>query len=191
MSCLGSNDFRAGFNFPLTSKVPIVFNRYRDCNMRKLLKLQKGFTLIELLVVIAIIAILAVVVFGEMAPATRFAEARNSRRWNDVNNLLTAVHECIVDNDGTLATCGISTSLAESQLGTCGSGGATLCAGAAAACLDLSGATLLGPYLASIPQDPSDGTAATTSYSITVDANNIVTIASCSAENGETVEVSR
>src|SRR3989344_9006607 len=120
--------------------------------MRKLLKLQKGFTLIELLVVIAIISILAVVVFVALDPATRFADARNSRRWNDVNNLLTAMHECIVDNDGVLATCGISTSLAETQLGTCSGTGATLCAGAAADCLDLSGATLLGPYLASIPQ---------------------------------------
>lgn len=169
----------------------IVFNRYRDCKMKKLLKLQKGFTLIELLVVIAIIAILAVVVFVALDPATRFADARNSRRWNDVNNLLTAVHECIVDNDGTLATCGINTSLARTQLGTCGSGGATLCAGAAVACLDLSGATRLGPYLASIPQDPSTGSAPTTGYAVAVDANNIVTISSCSAENGETIQVSR
>ena len=159
--------------------------------MKNLPKLQKGFTLIELLVVIAIIAILAVVVFVALDPATRFADARNSRRWNDVNNLLTAVHECIVDNDGSLSTCGISTSLATTQLGTCASGGATLCSGAAAACLDLSGATVLGPYLLTIPEDPTDGSAATTAYSITVDSNNIVTIASCSAENAETIQISR
>jgi len=151
--------------------------------------MKKGFTLIELLVVIAIIAILAVVVFVALDPATRFADARNSRRWNDVNNLLTSVHECIIDNDGILATCGISTSLALSQLGTCGTGGATLCTGAAAACLDLS--TQLAPYLASMPEDPSTGLAATTAYSIALDANNIVTIASCSAENAETIQVSR
>ena len=159
--------------------------------MKNLPKLQKGFTLIELLVVIAIIAILAVVVFVALDPATRFADARNSRRWNDVNNLLTAVHECIVDNDGSLSDCGISTSLAESQLGTAGSGCATLCSGAAAACLDLSGATVLGPYLSTIPEDPTDGSAATTAYTITVDSNNIVTIASCSAENAETIQISR
>lgn len=157
--------------------------------MRKLLKLQKGFTLIELLVVIAIIAILAVVVFVALDPATRFADARNSRRWNDVNNFLTAVHECIVDNDGTLSACGINTSTAQTQLGTVSTGCNTLCTGAGVACLNLT--TQLAPYLASIPQDPSTGSAATTGYSITVDANNIVTIASCSAENGETIQVSR
>ncbi|MCH7730776.1 type II secretion system protein [Patescibacteria group bacterium] len=153
--------------------------------------MKKGFTLIELLVVIAIIAILAVVVFVALDPATRFADARNSRRTNDVNNILTAVHECIIDNDGILSTCGISTSLATTQLGTCASGGATLCSGAAAACLDLSGATVLGPYLSTIPEDPTDGSAATTAYTIALDANNIVTITACSAENAETIQVSR
>ena len=158
--------------------------------MRKLLKLHKGFTLIEVLVVIAIIAILAVVVFVALDPATRFADARNSRRWNDVNNLLTAVHECIVDNDGDLTACGgIDTSTAEAQLGTDLTGCDTLCTGAGGACLNVG--TDLDPYLASIPQDPSDGDAATTGYSITVDANNIVTISACSAENGETIQVSR
>ena len=99
------------------------------------------------------------------------------------------MHECIVDNDGDLSTCGLSTSLALSQLGTCASGGATLCSGAAATCLDLS--SNLSAYLASMPQDPLDGTAATTGYSITTDANNIVTIDACGAENAETIAVSR
>ena len=157
--------------------------------MRKLLKLQKGFTLIELLVVIAIIAILAVVVFVALDPATRFADARNSRRWNDVNNLLTAVHECIVDNDGDLTLCGLAKSTAETQIGDDNLGCNTLCPGSGVDCIDLD--TQLAAYLASIPQDPSDGTAGTTGYSITVDANNIVTLASCSAENGETIQVSR
>src|SRR3989338_7101975 len=68
-------------------------------------RLQKGFTLIELLVVIAIIAILAVLVFVALNPAARFQDARNSRRVNDVNNYLTAIHECIVDNSGSLTPC--------------------------------------------------------------------------------------
>lgn len=149
---------------------------------------KKGFTLIELLVVIAIIAILAVLVFVALNPVERFQDARDSRRWTDVNSILTAIHEYIVDNDGDLPT-GLSTGMGETQLGTCSSGGAALCTGAAAACVNL--ATVLAPYLKSIPLDPSDGTAPTTGYSVTVDSNNIVTIKACGAENEVTLEVSR
>lgn len=154
----------------------------------KKMSLKKGFTLIELLVVIAIIAILATVVFVALDPVRRFADARNSRRWNDVNSLLTANHQYIVDNDGSLPT-GLSTSMAETQIGTCATGGDTLCPGAATACVDLS--TPLATYLKSLPQDPENGTAATTGYSVAVDANNLITISACGAENSETVEVSR
>jgi len=147
---------------------------------------KKGFTLIELLVVIAIIATLAVVVFVALDPATRFAQARNSRRWSDVNSIMTAVHQYIVDNGGTYPT-GLSTT--EQQLGTCASGGATLCTNAAAACLDAS--TDLGKYLKSMPLDPRNGTAATTGYSAVMDANGIVTVTACDAELGETIAVSR
>lgn len=149
---------------------------------------KSGFTLIELLVVIAIIAILAVTVFVALDPITRFADARNSRRWTDVNNYLTAVHQYIIDNKGALPT-GLTTSMAETQLGTCGSGGATLCSGAAAACVNLT--TPLAKYLKSLPYDPEDGSAATTGYSVTVDSNNLVTIRACSAENSVAIEVTR
>jgi prepilin-type N-terminal cleavage/methylation domain-containing protein len=155
-----------------------------DCYMKS----SRGFTLIELLIVIAIIAILAVVVFVALNPVQRFMDARNSRRWSDVNSILTAVHEYIVDNDGALPT-GLSTSMSFTQLGTCASGGATLCSGAAASCVDLS--TPLAAYLKSIPLDPQDGVAATTGYAVTVDGNNIITISACSAEDSETIEVSR
>ena len=139
-----------------------------------MIRKQSAFTLIELLVVIAIIAILAVVVFVALDPARRFAEARNSRRWADVNNILTAVHECIVDNDGSLTTCGVGTTGTQ-VLGTGG--------------LDIS--TQMGPYLKSMPQDPETGTAADTGYSLNVDTNNMVTITSDDAELSETVQVSR
>lgn len=152
-------------------------------------KLRQGFTLIELLVVISILVVLSVAVYVALDPAGRLLDARNSRRTTDANNILTAVHECIVDNDGVLSDCGLSTSLAETQLGTCTGTGATLCTGAAADCLDLS--TDLASYLVSIPEDPLSGSSASTGYSVTVNANNIVTITACVAEGGTAIQVSR
>jgi type IV pilus assembly protein PilA len=150
---------------------------------------QKGFTLIELLVVIAIIAILAVVVFVALDPVKRFADARNSRRWTDVNNILTAVHQSIVDDGGTLPS-GLTASMSVTQIGSAASGCDTSCTDAtASACVNLNGP--LAKYLKQMPQDPDTGTSQETGYYIVVDENNIVTVSACTPENGEVVEVSR
>ena len=146
-----------------------------------------GFTLIEILLVVAILSILLVVVFASLNPAQRLMDTRNARRWSDTNNILTAIHECIIDND--LATCGVDgLSATPDQLGTCVSGGASPCTGAADACLDIT--TELASYIASIPLDPSGGVDATTGYSLEM-TNGIITVVACSAEDGETISVSR
>ncbi len=148
---------------------------------------QRGFTLIELLIVIIIIALLATIVFVALDPMKRFRDARNSRRWNDVNNILTAIQLYNIDSKGKNWPTGLDAT--EKQLGTDGSGCATICTSAAAACLDIS--SDLSPYLKSIPQDPDGGTAGKTYYSVQKDANNIVTVKACNAEGGETIQVSR
>ncbi|HLD96431.1 MAG TPA: prepilin-type N-terminal cleavage/methylation domain-containing protein [Patescibacteria group bacterium] len=157
--------------------------------MKKIIR--SGFTLIELLVVIAIIAILAAVVFVALNPVQRFADARNSTRISDVNSLLTAIHEYIVDNGGALPT-GLTAGMSETQLGTAGAGMTTTVKGTAcgtvAAGVDL--ATPLAKYLASVPDDPQ-GSAAKTGYSVLVDANSIVTVRACDSESGVTIQVSR
>jgi prepilin-type N-terminal cleavage/methylation domain-containing protein len=156
----------------------------------RLRRFSKGFTLIELLVVIAIIAALAVVVFVALNPAQRLKDSRDARRTSDVDSILTAVHEYIVDNKGALPT-GLTTSMTETQLGTSATactvstGG---CAATATACVDLS--TPLAKYLKTIPVDPS-GTAAKTNYSIVVDANNIVTVKACGTEGTTNISASR
>ena len=146
---------------------------------------RKGFTLIEILIVIAILVIMATVVVVALNPTKRFQDARNSRRSSDVQSILTAIHQSIVDNNGTMPA-GISTT--EQQLGTCASGGATPCTVASAACLNM--ATTLATYLKSIPVDPN-GTAASTQYSVIMDANNLVTVKACGAEGGKTIQISR
>ena len=157
------------------------------------LQANEGFTLIELLVVIAIISILAVVVFVALDPATRFADARNSRRWNDVNNYLTAVHECIVDSDGDTTGCvgALTAGQTYEIVSNATSGCDDVCtnAGSDTNCADLD--TNLAKYLKVLPIDPQGVADGHTGYSITVDSNNIVTITACAAELDQTIEVSR
>lgn len=153
-------------------------------------KSTKGFTLIELLIVIAIISTLAVVVFVALNPAQRLKDSKDARRTADVDTILTAIHASIVDAKGTLPT-GLSTGMAEAQLGTAASGAAISTGGCnvtTAAALDLS--TPLVKYLKAIPIDPG-GTAALTKYSVVVDANNIVTVKACGTEGTVNISASR
>lgn len=149
-------------------------------------KQSKGFTLIELLVVIGIISILSTLVFVALDPVKRFTDSRNARRVTDVSSILTAIHEYAVDNDGYFPTAITTT---EQQLGTATTGCDTACTGAAAACVNL--ATPLAKYLKSIPTDPRGGTAATTKYSVVIDANNMITVKACNAEGAAVIEASR
>ena len=87
---------------------------------------QQGFTLIELIIVIAIIGIIAAVVFVAVDPATRFADARNARRWQATNSILDAVKLYQVDNSGSTPS-GIDTTLR--MLGTDNSGCDINCGG--------------------------------------------------------------
>lgn len=154
---------------------------------------KKGFTLIELLVVMAIIAALAVVIFVALNPVQRLKDARDSKRISDVESILTAIHQSIVDNKGTLPT-GLSTSMFETQIGTSGSG-CTLatggCAATASACVDLS--SPLSRYLKSVPIDPTTSTysSSKTGYSVVVDNNNIVTVKACGTEGTTNISQSR
>ena len=152
---------------------------------------RKGFTLIEVLIVVTVIALLSVSVFVALDPAKRVKDAKDSRRTTDVNSILTAVHEYIIDNKGALPT-GLTTGMVEKQLGTAGTGCAIATGGCSVAgatdCVDL--ATPLAKYLKTIPLDP-DGTAALTKYTIIVDSNNIVTVKACAAEGGTNISSSR
>lgn len=161
--------------------------------------LQKGFTLIELLIVVAIIAALAIAVFVALNPAQRLKDAKDARRTADADTILTAIHASIVDNKGSLPT-GLSTGMAETQLGTgtaaqCSpitTGGCNITLGTVA-CVDLT--TPLTKYLKSMPISPQSGAtiyaSTNTGYTVTVDANNIVTIKACGTEGTTNISVSR
>lgn len=147
---------------------------------------RKGFTLIELLIVITIIAALAVTVFVALNPAKRLADARDARRTSDVDSILTAIHQSIVDNKGSLPS-NMPAAGTVAQLGTAAVGCATYgtdACGTQAACVNLmSGTNNLSAYLQSMPVDPLAADANETGYSVVVDANGIVTVGSCAAES--------
>ena len=151
------------------------------------MKKQLGFTLIELLVVIGIISALATVVFVALDPATRFKSARNARRVTDADTILAAVQQYVVDTGGSLPTGMVGTTIY--QIGSCASGGATNCPGTHTACIDIGATLSSNKYLKNNPIDPN-GSAASTGYSITKDANNLFTVNACLSE-GTTVAVSR
>jgi prepilin-type N-terminal cleavage/methylation domain-containing protein len=161
---------------------------------------NSGFTLIELLLVVTILSLLAVAVFAALNPLQRIKDSRNARRTSDVDTILTAIHESIVDNKGTLPTAIASVGTTTKQLGT----STTTCSVATASgcyvpqntdCADFTaGAQNLNKYLKSIPIDPAGGTytAAITGYTVQVDANGIVTVGSCGAmADGGSISISR
>ena len=151
-------------------------------------KKQTGFTLIEILLVIGIIAVLATVVIVALDPAKRFQDARDSRRLSDIQSILSAVQQYIVDNKGALPS-GLDTT--ERQIGT-NSAGCSIagnCSVSTDTCLDMS--SDLSRYLKSLPFDPQGGSAGATHYSIEVNANNIVTVRSCDSTDATIAEVSR
>jgi len=154
---------------------------------------NSGFTLIELLIVIVIISALAVTVFVALNPVQRLKDSRDARRTSDVETILTAVHQYIVDNKGSFPL-GLSTNMAETQLGSAATGCAIAtggCSVVATACVDLS--TPLNKSLKSIPVDPLGGsyTASRSGYSVTVNTNNIVTIKACGTEGSTNISQSR
>lgn len=161
------------------------------------IKQSKGFTLIELLIVIAVMAILMAVVFVALNPLARFEDTRNSRRWTDVNAIISAIKLHQVDNQGillgNLATAtsgdyyliGTSTSGCDTAI-TCLSGsGVNIGSSFQASCLSIADLETKG-YLAKVPVDPTTANwdIGKTGYYVVKNANGSLTVGACGEEQG-------
>lgn len=144
--------------------------------------IKKGFALIELMVVIGILGVLLAITLVAINPSKQFQQANNTKRRSDVNAILSAVGQVIIESKGQIPAA-ITTTVQ-----TISNTGADLC-------------SLLTPtYIAELPVDPltnggtaisNCGVAYTTNYTIVKNSTGRVTVAAPSAQNGETISVSQ
>jgi len=132
---------------------------------------KKGFTLIEVLVVIGILGILAGVVLVAVNPGRQFKQAHDTQRTSNVNAILNAIGQNIVDNKGQFK-CGTNVTAipaAATVMESVGGFDAAPC--------------LVPTYVATMPIDPTatgahftDTTDYNTAYSVLQDVNGRITV---------------
>lgn len=145
---------------------------------------RKGFTLIELLVVIGILAVLLAITLIAVNPGEQLERSEDTQRRADINSMLNAINQYMIDNNGTVPA-GIGASSTPIS-----DGGADICA------------ALVPTYIAALPQDPAetsangDGVDATectgtydTGYEVS-ENNNRVTVTATAAD-GTPITVTR
>lgn len=165
---------------------------------------RRGFTLVELLVVIAIIGILVAVVFVALDPATRFEQARDAVRQNDVQEILSGIKLNQVDNDGdylasvAAMTAGSIYMVVDGAMALgCDDNNASCDTDVTldTTCVNLAG--LVDQYVEDVPISPAgavtwdDGSAdgeEGTGYTLERDADGIIRVRACESE--DTTEIS-
>ena len=148
-----------------------------------MMKSQRGFTLIEVLLVIGLIAILAAIVIIAINPARQFAQARNTQRSSDVNAILNAVHQNMIDHNGNWTCAAGDLPTTSTKMASSGGYDIYPC--------------LVPTYLPAIPYDPVTGfynssTSYDTGYEIVKSTTTgRVTVSAPGAELGVTISVTR
>jgi prepilin-type N-terminal cleavage/methylation domain-containing protein len=147
----------------------------------------KAFTLLEILLVVAAIAILAAIVIRAINPSKQLGDTRNAQRHSDVQAIMDAVYQYAIDNDGTLPSVIASG-------GACTDTGNEICKTGASSCTGLTNLTdVTGnqKYLVSIPIDPQEDSASGTGYNIHKNGFGRVTVCAPTAEQSETISISK
>lgn len=141
---------------------------------------KRGFTLIELLLVLGIISILVTITIAALSPTKQLASSRDAKRQADVNAILSAAYQYLVDYerlpDGIPS--GVPAEICATDSADCD----------AAINLDV----LTGAYLVRIPADPQIVDSATgTNYWIVRDQNGRITVSAPGAEEADSISITR
>lgn len=113
-------------------------------------------------------------------PNQQLGDARNTRRSEDINTILTAVYQYILDNNGEMPA-----KIYPIETEICATG--TKCE----KFVDLSVLTDQNIYLEQIPKDPKKTSPNGTGYDISKGDNGRVTVAAPHAEHGATISLTR
>ena len=141
---------------------------------------QSGFTLLEILLVVAAIGILAGIVIFAINPAKQLGATRDAQRKVDINTILNATYQYIIDNNG------LPPSITSSSTEICRTS-AVSCSGY----IDLSVLTNLEKYLISLPIDPQNTSTNGTGYFIKATANGRITVDAPDNETDGDITVTR
>jgi type IV pilus assembly protein PilA len=148
---------------------------------------RAGFTLIEVLLVIAILAVLAAITIVAINPSKQLATARDAQRRSDVYTILNAIHQYVIDNEGSYPG-GLDTTSLE------------ICRTTSVDCnnlYDFQELTDNQTYMVSMPLDPLcayDGAYCSdngTGYFVELTEGGRVMVSSPGAEEAESIEVTR
>lgn len=139
---------------------------------------RKAFTLIELLISIGIIAVLAAIVIVAISPTKQIGDARNAQRRSDVNTILNAVYQYMLDHDGNPPE-DVTTEDKE------------ICKLTAVSCKNgISLRALSGSYIAGLPTDPTASISGTgTNYYMYRNSAGRIVVSAPNSEGG--ISISR
>ncbi len=139
---------------------------------------RKAFTLIELLISIGIIAVLAAIVIVAISPTKQIGDARNAQRRSDVNTILNAVYQYMLDHEGNPPQ---DVTTADKQI----------CKMNAVSCHNgISLRALSGTYIPDLPSDPTaEATGTGTNYFLYRNDAGRIVVSAPNSEGG--ISISR
>ena len=150
-------------------------------------KKHKSKLIPSFLVISILIIILSSILFVAINPSARLRESRNAQRSLDVNTILNAVSQYLIDDDKILMViptgpCTISSAneiCKTKAIGTCAKG------------VDLNFLITEDNNITSFPIDPTVSSVDGTGYYISKSVNNRITVCAPSSEQCKLISVSK